>query len=243
MDNLKSVIDSISNLEEDSRALMRKVESNFYKLEELNKLKNKLSGTNFYVYLVYVDGHLKYIGKGSGDRWKHAIRGASSVPELNRDHFAGKYIEVRLCKHKNLTEAQAFKLEADIIYTHLVTDDKSRGFYSHTTWKDLKTTKMCMGSLYNKMFPPQGEYLNTSLLEFSTPIRDDVSHNGACMIKRNETLKKILPDEWNIYENGGNNKDKISGYSEDGVDMVYKEQVEICWNGYTRVVLCEVVEK
>jgi hypothetical protein len=53
-----------------------------------------MNNVKYYVYIVKVDGEIKYVGKGTKERFKHAVSGTSSVPELNRDFFAGKTIEV-----------------------------------------------------------------------------------------------------------------------------------------------------
>ena len=86
------------------------------KIDKVQHEIDKLNKSHYYVYIVLVDGELRYIGKGSGDRWKHSISGASSVPELNRDHFAGKYIEVRTLGER-FTEAMAVEVERDLIYS------------------------------------------------------------------------------------------------------------------------------
>jgi len=44
----------------------------------------------YYIYAAYVDGVLRYIGKGSGDRYKHCTSGRSSCVDLNIDLFNGK---------------------------------------------------------------------------------------------------------------------------------------------------------
>lgn len=67
-----------------------------------------------YVYACYVDGELKYIGNGVGQRYKHCTSGASHVVELNRDLFAGKKLEVKKT-HKNLTKSQAEDIEEELI--------------------------------------------------------------------------------------------------------------------------------
>lgn len=67
-----------------------------------------------YVYECYVDGELKYIGNGVGQRYKHCTSGASHVVELNKDLFAGKSLEVKKT-HKNLTKAQAEDIEEELI--------------------------------------------------------------------------------------------------------------------------------
>jgi hypothetical protein len=105
------------------------------KIESLQKRINKLEGNCYYVYLVFVDDDLRYIGKGKGDRYKHAISGASSVAELNRDFFNGCHIEVRLLLGGyDLSEKEALKQEMDALGSNIG------------------------DGLYNKNFPKQGEY-------------------------------------------------------------------------------------
>jgi hypothetical protein len=73
----------------------------------------KTSGV-YYVYVCKVDGVVKYIGMGKKDRYKHCTSGVSSCPELNRDFFAGKVMDVEIVK-KGLSEEDAKTLEADMI--------------------------------------------------------------------------------------------------------------------------------
>ena len=68
----------------------------------------------YYVYGAYVDGVLKYVGKGTGNRYKHCMSGKSSCAELNRDFFGGKHITVELL-YQNLAEDRALILERDMI--------------------------------------------------------------------------------------------------------------------------------
>ena len=75
-----------------------------------------LQGKSYYVYFVFVEGTLRYIGKGKKDRYKHPISGTSSCAELNRDHFAGKCIEVRLGA-RNLTDAEVLLKEGEYLYS------------------------------------------------------------------------------------------------------------------------------
>lgn len=72
-------------------------------------------GLEYYVYVVFVDSVPMYVGKGKKDRYKHAVSGCSSCIELNKDYFAGKYIEVMFAE-KGLSERSALNLEADWIY-------------------------------------------------------------------------------------------------------------------------------
>ena len=81
----------------------------------------------YYVYGAYVDGVLKYVGKGTGNRYKHCMSGKSSCVELNRDFFSDKEILVKFIA-ENLCEKEAFNIEADSIEKHSSTlYNKSRG--------------------------------------------------------------------------------------------------------------------
>jgi hypothetical protein len=60
-----------------------------------------------YVYLVTVDGVVRYVGSGKGKRYRHGSNGISSCRELNRDFFGGKNLEPKivyrgLCKQESL---------------------------------------------------------------------------------------------------------------------------------------------
>lgn len=83
------------------------------RLKHLKELSNdSISNLQrvFYVYFVYVEGELRYIGKGKGKRYKHPTSGISSCRELNRDYFAGKKIEV-VKYRQHLDEVEALKVE------------------------------------------------------------------------------------------------------------------------------------
>lgn len=96
--------------------LNRELDNHKLKVSRLEGRLNKLRGNCYYVYIVFVDGEPRYAGKGTGDRYKHAVSGASSVPELNRDFFNDLHIEVRiLYGNRTLTEKKAIRYEKDVI--------------------------------------------------------------------------------------------------------------------------------
>lgn len=64
----------------------------------------------YYVYGCFVDGLLRYIGKGKGERWKHCTSGSSTCKELNRDLFEGKHMEVKFL-YEGLSEEYALQIE------------------------------------------------------------------------------------------------------------------------------------
>ena len=90
---LKEKLDNILfekvNIESDISKLVSRLTLNKAKLNKLTSKINEANGNCYYVYIVFVNGVPKYVGKGKGDRFKHPISGASSVPELNRDFFNG----------------------------------------------------------------------------------------------------------------------------------------------------------
>lgn len=92
----------------------------------------KQEDKNYYVYEVTVDSEIRYVGKGSGDRYKHVVSGSSSVPMLNRDFFDGKNIEVFIVA-EGLTEESANKIEMDYIGSYHGDDLK---IYNRTSPKE-----------------------------------------------------------------------------------------------------------
>lgn len=69
----------------------------------------------YYVYAVFVDKKLKYIGKGKANRYEHAASGCSHVYGLNESYFKGKLIETGIVKD-HLTESEALDLETGLIW-------------------------------------------------------------------------------------------------------------------------------
>lgn len=80
----------------------------------------------YYVYHCYVDGVLRYVGMGKGNRYKHCSSGISSCLELNKDFHEGKEIVVTKIKEK-LTKSQAQQIEAFEIDKHETLYNKRRG--------------------------------------------------------------------------------------------------------------------
>jgi hypothetical protein len=70
-----------------------------------------------YVYEVYVDDVVRYIGSGKGDRYLHGNSGRSSCIELNKDYFEGKVITVSIVKD-GITKAKSLQLEKTLIESH-----------------------------------------------------------------------------------------------------------------------------
>lgn len=144
---LAAISEKIYNLTVENSKLMQDICDNNNEKTKLLSKSNKIEGLRFYAYIVFVDGVVKYIGKGSGDRWKHSVGGGSHVPEINRDFFAGEHIEVRAwLGNATSSEAEALKDETDLIYSVLYDG----------------------GSLYNKTIPVGGCYLNCCFKEYSS---------------------------------------------------------------------------
>lgn len=81
----------------------------------LNTLNQRLkTPQDHYVYLVFVDRNLRYIGKGQKDRYTHAISGISHVWELNKAYFSDAVIEV-VCYAEGLSHENALSLEDSLI--------------------------------------------------------------------------------------------------------------------------------
>lgn len=83
----------------------------------------------YYVYVCFVDGDVKYIGMGKGDRYKHCTSGTSSCAELNRDLFTNKEMRVEI-KYHSLTRNEAAYKEAEVIaqydFTQLYNKQKGK---------------------------------------------------------------------------------------------------------------------
>lgn len=106
----------------------------------------------YYVYFCVVDGRMKYVGKGTGDRWKHTISGSSSCRELNRDWFEGKSFSIFRTAN-NLTEDEAYSQEEEFIYSFGVCD-----------------------TLYNRVLPSE----ETRFSDWATVVQDgDKEHYGS----------------------------------------------------------------
>ncbi len=73
-----------------------------------------MSKKDYYVYEVLVDGVVRYIGMGRGNRYLHAVSGKSSCVELNEDYFDNKIIAISKAI-TDVTENVAAKEEARLI--------------------------------------------------------------------------------------------------------------------------------
>ena len=71
----------------------------------------------FYVYAAMHQGKVVYIGKGTGERWKHCISGVSTCYYLNFLHFQGEEVTAKIICN-NLTDETACKVENELIYRY-----------------------------------------------------------------------------------------------------------------------------
>ena len=99
--------------------------------EQISKPLNKEYQKVYYVYQAFVDGELKYIGKGKGNRLDHCLSGKSSCSELNRDFHAGKNIVVTKYEY-GLLESTAQILESQLIQENI-----DKGIYNKRIDYDL----------------------------------------------------------------------------------------------------------
>ena len=94
---------------------------------KLSKLRAALQIANsehYYVYACLVNGRVKYVGMGSGERYRHCQSGISSCKELNKDFFEfGDYNMLTVKVEKGLTKERAQYLENCLI-AHLIEDCK-----------------------------------------------------------------------------------------------------------------------
>lgn len=69
----------------------------------------------YYVYKATLDSIVVYIGKGSGDRYKHLVSGISSNYDANKAHFSGQVVDLEIVEYFEC-EDFAYKRETELIY-------------------------------------------------------------------------------------------------------------------------------
>lgn len=149
---IKRTINDITKASLSVTKAKRELEDKEKYLNELKRRLNKLQGNCYYVYIVFVNGEPKYVGKGTGDRYKHAVSGASSVPELNRDFFKDCHIEVMiLYGDRTMSEEKALQEEKNVIgslhgifeiYNKLIPED-GEWSYMDCDFRDYSKTVIC----------------------------------------------------------------------------------------------------
>lgn len=137
-ENIAKQTKEISDISVEISKLKSKLRYHEEILDKLNNKLDKLEGRCYYVYIVFVNGEPAYVGKGKGDRYKHAVSGASSVPELNKDFFNDAHIEVRILYGcTKLTEQEAIQEEKNVIGS---------------------LAELSCYSIYNKTLPKEKDY-------------------------------------------------------------------------------------
>lgn len=132
---------SIAKHEQNIRKWNRMIQDAKSAIEYNNDKIKRLEGLIYYVYVVYVEGHPRYVGKGKANRYRHPVSGISSCPELNKDFFDNKYIEVMYAE-KYMTEEKALKEESDWI----------------GRFNEAYVSGQTPSPLYNKTIPEKFEY-------------------------------------------------------------------------------------
>ena len=145
----------------------------------------------YYVYYVYVDDQLKYIGKGCNLRYKHALRGTSSVAYLNRDYFLNKKIRVELV-YENLDECYAEMIEEALISYHSNIETglynkkiKHNDYASNCEGEDLHTY------ITDKTTMPVYVWMAKTLSKYFHKYEDDFSDSYGDCVKSDEELVEM----------------------------------------------------
>lgn len=138
--------------------------------------------SRYYVYVVKVGGVVRYVGKGTKDRYKHAVSGTSSVAQLNKDFFDGKEITVHRAFFRDSSE------EAE---------DVEKMYISALLYDGAE--------LYNKTVP-KTQYPGDGYLDMFENIPCAKSYNGKLVDiqeeLRQETKSEVLREIWEAKENG-----------------------------------------
>jgi hypothetical protein len=73
---------------------------------------------NYIVYVVRFEDEIVYIGSGIKGRQNHCISGTSHVYDLNRLHFEGKAVDLKVIK-TNITKQESLIAEKELILLHI----------------------------------------------------------------------------------------------------------------------------
>jgi hypothetical protein len=103
----------------ESRIFKKKKVRSSARISDWNYLNVDENTSNYYVYFAYKMSTLEiiYIGYGKLGRYLHTTSGVSSSYELNKIHFSGEEVIVRIFK-QYLTRDQALSLERELIMLH-----------------------------------------------------------------------------------------------------------------------------
>lgn len=117
----------------------------------------------YYTYIVVSDSEPRYVGKGSKERWRHAVGGASTCRNLNKDYFDGKHLEVYIHsvheKSEEALETESFLIDylnkmGYNLYNQKITDKYQKKFTKVPSIRLLGCNckdKSCVGSWNPKM--------------------------------------------------------------------------------------------
>lgn len=133
----------------------------------------------YYVYQCYVEGDLKYIGMGKGNRIDHCTSGKSSCSELNRDFHLGKLLTVEKVQ-EGLTKQQATELEIELIWAN-----EGKGIYNklmHVNNASQPMISKVTGIVLNEK--PKAEELYKQLAKISPNINEYNFQNLAHWLNR-----------------------------------------------------------
>lgn len=147
----------------------------------------KNDSLDYYVYLAFYRGILVYVGKGTGKRWKHLIKGQSGSELINDFYFRNKYLnDFHLSTHiygRYKTEKEALKFEKLLIEKYKPYCNKCSGREHETIPNEIseKLSAICekLGysqpeNLYSKfdyrfLFTPKGLLCQSVKLADSSP--------------------------------------------------------------------------
>ena len=86
-------------------------------IQAYGRIKQIKHPDRYYIYQGYAGGDLVYIGKGSGDRYKHLTSGTSSSIKANEAFFKKVYVYTEIIA-TGLTEENALLIEKLLIKQH-----------------------------------------------------------------------------------------------------------------------------
>lgn len=195
----------------------------------------------YYNYVAFYRGIPVYVGKGSGDRWKHTIYGQSGSEMLNDFFFRKRYLndmplDTYIVKHYK-TDAEALKGEKKLIEKYKPYCNKCSGRYHSADYSfEGKLNELCKKEGYSEpeileskfdfrfLFTPLGLLCRNVVLNSESPF-EYAERNYHIRIKRD--LFKHFPEFFlqfmtHDYGTGGEN---LTAFH---TKNVYTNQYELC---------------